>query len=167
MRPVLKCLVMIAVLFGYNSQAATAPATHFSMHRFTDSGFMQSAVALKPAKKPGVIRKWQAKWLQNRLQHFMKRAHAGVEPQKNRLAKTSLILGIIAIVTSFIPCVGLIAILSGPAALVTGIIALSKRYNNDKASRTKATIGIVLGSIVIFFTIVAIIIIASGGLTFF
>jgi predicted lipid-binding transport protein (Tim44 family) len=73
--------------------------------------------------------------------------------QQKRLAIISLVLGIVGFLTGFLG----IGILLGIAAIIVGIIALVKKHDD----KTKAIIGIVLGSITVIlgpiaFTIFAI-----------
>jgi hypothetical protein len=171
MRTILTCLSCIAFLLCQKSEAATAPVPYASPFPFSDSAVANKplkTVVFMPHKKMGLIRKLQLKLLQNRLKYFSRHADDGTTPKKNLLSTISLILGILGIVLALIPAgIGAIALIAAPAALVTGIIALGKRYNNNKASRTKAILGIVFGSVLIFFIIIAVIIIASGGFLLF
>jgi hypothetical protein len=169
---ILICLAITTLLLCQKSEAATAPVPSASSHTVSDSGAKQmplwKLVVSTPYKKMGFVRKLQVKLLQSRLKHFSTHAGDDTTPRKNHLSTISLILGLVALVAAFIPtAVGAISIIAAPAALVIGIIALGKRYRNDRASRSKAIIGIVLGSVLIFLMIIAVILIASGGFLLF
>ena len=120
----------------------------------------------KAPKKPGFLQKLEYKIVQKKVKRLL--AHRADEPatRKNVLSTISMVLGILAILVLFIPSISVIALVAGPAALITGIIALGKKYNNSKASRAKAIIGIVLGSVFILFLLVAILFVIAGGLDF-
>jgi hypothetical protein len=62
--------------------------------------------------------------------------------RRNGLAVTALVLGIVAILLSFIPAIGMVSFLLGPLAIVFGIIALVK-----KQKKGLSITGIVLGAL--------------------
>lgn len=70
------------------------------------------------------------------------------EVKKSGLATTSLVLGIIGIVLSFIPIINNIAFILGVLAIIFGIIPLIK-----KASKGKAIAGIILAVLTIVITL--------------
>lgn len=83
----------------------------------------------------------------------------GTLKQKRTLGLISLLSGIVGIITLFtVPVIGIVLI---PTALITGIVGLSN--NTDKRSRTHSIIGLVLGGIGIFATILALIYVLTFG----
>jgi hypothetical protein len=161
------CLITLSLLLCYKSEAASIPLKYSSHYPLADSAvkknFILDPSVFTPYKKGGFIKKLQYRLLQKKLAHLSRHVDEGTAPKKNLLSTIALLLGIIASVSLFISAIAGIALIAAPAALVTGIIALGKRYNNSKASRTKAIIAIVLGSVIIFLALLAIILIASSG----
>jgi hypothetical protein len=171
MRTLLMCLASIAFLLCHKSEAASAPVRDSVSHAILDSHVatkpLLKNLLFTPHKKVGLIKRVQLKLLQKSLTHFSRHAADGTKTKKNTLSTISLIFGILGLIALLIPAIGGIAIVAAPIALVTGIVALGKHYNNDKASRTKAIIGIVLGGVLIFFIMIALIVILSGGFLLF
>ncbi|WP_332658054.1 hypothetical protein [Brevundimonas sp.] len=58
--------------------------------------------------------------------------HVHVAPQDSAMAVASLILGIFAICTVWIPVVGLIAWILAPVGLILGILALNRSTGSGK-----------------------------------
>ena len=78
-----------------------------------------------------------------------------MENQQNNgqgFAIASLIIGIFAFLLSIIPCVNFTAIVIGAAAIIFGIVAIS-RANETKQSRGMGIAGISLGGLAIFIAI--------------
>jgi hypothetical protein len=65
----------------------------------------------------------------------------------------SLVLGILGIVTSFIPCFGLFALIFGLLAMIFGAVGLSQAKKAN-AKTGMPTAGLVLGIIATVFTII-------------
>lgn len=170
MRTLLMCLACIAFLFCQKSEAASAPVQNFVSHAILDSHVatkpLLKNLVFTPYKKVGLIKRVQLKLIQKSLKHFSRHSADGTTPKKNTLSTISLIFGILGLIAVLIPPIAGIAIVAAPVALVTGIVALGKHYNNDKASRTKAIIGISLGSVLLLFIIIAVIMVVSGGFLF-
>lgn len=84
---------------------------------------------------------------------FHNQQHHGPMPpvpqSGNGIAITALVLGIVAIAFSFVPFIGWLAFVLGPAALVFGIIGLAKRFPKRGFSIT----GIILGGLSMVITI--------------
>jgi hypothetical protein len=66
------------------------------------------------------------------------------KPDHNALGKAGFILGLLALVLSFIPIIGFVAWLLAPLAIIFGLIALRR------PSRSLAIVGIVTGVIALF-----------------
>ena len=157
------CLLVSAVLFNYSSNAASYPSTS-TFYSFSDSLLNNSIVNHLPASmynKVGLIKKIQYKLLHKKVEDKNVKRDEGKLAKKNVLSTVSLILGIIGVVSLIIPSIAGIAVIAGPAALITGIIALGRRRNNTKASRTKAIIGLVLGAVLIFLGILGLILLLA------
>jgi predicted PurR-regulated permease PerM len=56
-----------------------------------------------------------------------------------------LVIGLIAFLLSFIPCIGILAIFLGPAAIVFGSVSIAKAYSN-KSSKGLGIAGVSFGS---------------------
>ena len=165
MRPIVNYMVALLVLVCLKTEAASAPLLYSPIFPSSNSGKGNIHVFTPSAptsyKKVGFLRKLQYKLALKSITRLSKGLDEGTQPKKNRLSTISLVLGIIGAVALFIPGIAGIALIAGPAALITGIIALGKRYNNSKASRTKAIIGVVLGGILVALGIAAVIILAA------
>lgn len=68
-------------------------------------------------------------------------AGAPVAPRGNGWGVTALVLGIVAVVFSFIPVMGVVAFVLGPLAVVFGIIGATRKF----AKKGAAIAGLVLG----------------------
>jgi len=68
-------------------------------------------------------------------------AGAPVAPRGNGWGVTALVLGIVAVVFSFIPVMGVVAFVLGPLAVVFGIIGATRKF----AKKGVAIAGLVLG----------------------
>lgn len=86
----------------------------------------------------------------------------GEPPQRTGMGVTALVLGIIALVLAFIPFVGLLSLLLGPAAVIVGIIAAVKRRG-----RGLGIGGAITGALGTIIALVMTIMIASSVMTFF
>lgn len=167
MRTILTCFLGLLLFQHTNLNAASVPQVTIQARPSTDSSisnnFLNSPSFYKAPKKPGFLQKLEYKIVQKKVKRLL--AHRADEPatRKNVLSTIALILGILAAVTLFIPAISVASLIAAPAALITGIIALGKSYNNSKGSRAKAIIGIVLGSIVIAFILAILIWFLSGG----
>jgi uncharacterized membrane protein len=67
------------------------------------------------------------------------------------------------VVIGTIAGVGSLAIIAALIALIAGIIALGKRYNNTKSSRAMAIIGVILGGAFFLLLIIALLAWTSSG----
>jgi len=67
-----------------------------------------------------------------------------VRPDRNSLGKASFIVGLIALIMSFIPIIGFVSWLLAPLAILFGLIALRR------PSRSLAIVGIITGAIALF-----------------
>ncbi|GAA4876844.1 DUF4190 domain-containing protein [Saccharopolyspora cebuensis] len=65
-------------------------------------------------------------------------------PQKNALALTSMILGIIGVVLSFVPVIGMVSWVLGPLAVIFGIIGIRKQIGKGQALAGLITGGIAI-----------------------
>lgn len=70
--------------------------------------------------------------------------HVHSQPQGNGLATASLVLGILGLIFSFIPFIGLIAWILAPLGLVLGLVALSKPTGRGMAIAGAVCSGIAL-----------------------
>lgn len=70
-----------------------------------------------------------------------------MKPDHNSLGRGAFIVGLIAMIMSFIPIIGLVAWLLAPLAILFGLIALRK------APRSMAIAGIITGAIALFICI--------------
>jgi hypothetical protein len=167
MKTILHCLLVLSLLQLKEAEAATAPELPATFSIILDSRSKNPNAERTswpaPHKKMGFIRRMEYKFLEKRFKKYAAHQKTEAAPKNNALSTISLILGIIAAVTLFIPTAGVVALIAAPAALITGIIALSKNYNNNKSSRAQAIIGVTLGSIIIALFFVAIIVFLSGG----
>lgn len=77
----------------------------------------------------------------------MATAPTDVRPDRNSLGKASFIIGLIALIMSFIPIIGFVSWLLAPLAILFGLIALRRR------SKSLAIAGIVTGAIALFICI--------------
>ncbi len=73
--------------------------------------------------------------------HFDRPLPYSATPQGNGTGTAALVLGIIALVCSFIPIIGLLSWLLAPAALITGFIGMKQE------PRGTAIAGVVTGAI--------------------
>lgn len=169
MRAIFMCMLVLLLFQCAELKAASVPQVEIPAKPFTDSSlkqnFFKSPWLYAPHKKPGFIQKLEYKILQKRVKRLSAHRQDNTSG-KNTLSTVSLLLGILALVTIFIPGIAIVALVAAPAAIATGIIALGKHYNNNKASRAKAIIGIVLGSLFILFFLVVLILFLSGGFLF-
>jgi len=94
-----------------------------------------------------------------RWQH---KQHSEKQTTKDTLALISLICGVAGILLLLVPYLSALTLLLAPAAIIMGIIALSKNHNPK--SRTKAIIGIVAGTVpIILFIVLLFVLIAFWG----
>ncbi|MDN4480508.1 DUF4190 domain-containing protein [Demequina muriae] len=77
------------------------------------------------------------------------------EPQKKGFAITALVLGIVAILGSWIPFLSIGSALIGAIGLVFGIIAVVKAFKGTAGGKVMAIIGSVLSGLAIIFAIVS------------
>jgi hypothetical protein len=161
MRTIKKCMLFFLILLCLKGQAATSLVLTTSIFQVKDSGITSSMLLVpsldQPHKSIGFIRKLQIKLLQNNLKHRAYRLDEVTPRKKNLLSTISLILGLAGAIAIFIPAISILGVIAGPAALVTGIIALGKKNNNSNASRWKAIAGLVLGAVVIFLALLALV----------
>lgn len=89
---------------------------------------------------------------------------SGQSGKDDSLGIVALIVGIPAIITSFIPCFGIFAIILGGIAIILGAIGLSKA-KKAAASTTLSKVGLILGivSIVIVIIRTALLVGAMGS----
>ncbi len=88
--------------------------------------------------------------------HFDRPLPYNAAPQPNGSGTASLVLGIIALVCSFIPIVGLLSWLLAPAALITGVIGLNREPKGS------AIAGLVTGGIALLMCILWVVIIGAA-----
>ena len=166
MKVLANCMILLMILCQ-KTEAASAPLSHPSSLSDTakqKSFLLHPSIVHAPYKKAGFIRKLQYRLALKSLKHFSVRINDDAPSKKNPLSTISLILGVVGAVALFIPSIaGAAVLIAGPAALITGILAHGKRHNNTKASRTKATIGLILGAVLIFLLVIAVILIAGSG----
>lgn len=74
----------------------------------------------------------------------MATASTDVRPDRNSLGKASFIIGLIALIFSFIPIIGFVSWLLAPLAILFGLIALRR------PSKSLAIVGIITGAIALF-----------------
>lgn len=77
----------------------------------------------------------------------MATASPDVRPDRNSLGKASFIIGLIALILSFIPIIGFVSWLLAPLAILFGLIALRR------PSKSLAIAGIITGVIALFICI--------------
>lgn len=153
------------MLLCQKSEAVSAPLSYCPSFPLSDSG-LKNNIALpqfthRPYNKAGLLRKLQYKLALKRLKQLSNSFDDDIPHKRNVLSTISLILGILGLVVLFIPAIAGIAFIVAPAAFITGIIALGKRYNNSKASRAKAIIGLVLGALLILLGILGVILLVA------
>jgi hypothetical protein len=156
MRILIICLIVLSLLQCKESRAATVPY-HYSLHYKTFDSNVRKGLfdlsILSPNKRVGFLRKLQYKVLQKRLKHLTYKADEGTPRKTNALSIISLVLGILGVIGIFAG-ISPLFILASLAAAITGIIALGKRYNNNKGSKAMAIIGLILGGgLFLLFTI--------------
>jgi len=78
-----------------------------------------------------------------------------MEPQNKGMAITALVLGIIAILGSWIPFISIGSALIGIAGIVVGSIAISKAVKRTAGGKTMAVIGTVLSGVAIIAAIIS------------
>lgn len=164
MRMLVKFLLVCSVIFSNYGNAASSLLPASTLYPFSDSLLKNSRLnhsLPSEHKKVGFIQKLHYKLLHLRGKDKTLKMDEGELPKRNVLSTISLILGIIGAVSLFIPAIAGVAFIAGLAALVTGIIALGKRRNNTKASRTIAIIGLVLGAIIILLGIIGLILLVA------
>ncbi|HXD28420.1 MAG TPA: hypothetical protein VN621_06640 [Arthrobacter sp.] len=98
---------------------------------------------MPPAGQPGYPYPGQPGWNQQ-------------PPVASGMTKASMIVGIIAVVLSFIPVVGFISFILGPIALVLGIIALVKKLPRKGFALTGVITGAVALVVCVVYVLVAI-----------
>lgn len=69
---------------------------------------------------------------------------AEVRPDRNSLGKAAFVIGLIALLMSFVPIIGFVSWLLAPLAIIFGLIALRR------ASKSLAIAGIICGAIALF-----------------
>lgn len=88
-----------------------------------------------------------------------------MENQSNNsqgFAIASLIIGILAFLLCFIPCINISAFIFGPAAIIFGIVAISKA-NTPSSPKGMGIAGICLGGVAIFMAILMYSLIATNS----
>jgi hypothetical protein len=165
MKKIINCMVVVLMLLCQKTEAASAPLSSSFISPLSDSVRKNTHVwdvtMHTYTKTAGFLRKFQYKLALKSFKRLSKSLDEGTKTKKNVLSTISLVLGIIGAVVVFIPGIAGIAFILGAAALITGIIALGKRYNNSKASRAKAITGLVLGGLLLLFGVAALIVIAT------
>lgn len=78
------------------------------------------------------------------------------------MAVASLVLGIVALVVSFIPCIGLIAIVPALVGLILGIVALVQAKKKQQP-KGMATAGIILSILAIIWPLIFVLVLAGGA----
>lgn len=74
---------------------------------------------------------------------------------------TSLVLGILGVITAFIPCFGSFAILFGVLAIIFGAIGFSQAKKGNGSTKLPLA-GLILGIIATVFTIIWIMVVAGA-----
>lgn len=77
------------------------------------------------------------------------------------LGIAALIMGIISFVVAFIPCIGMLAIVTSVVAIVMGAIGLSQASRSGSPHRGINTGGLVVGVIALFVAIIQIVVIVG------
>ncbi|MBI9068056.1 MAG: DUF4190 domain-containing protein [Salinivirgaceae bacterium] len=77
-------------------------------------------------------------------------------------AIASLIIGILAFLLCFIPCINISAFIFGPAAIIFGVVAISKT-NTPSSPKSMGIAGICLGGVAIFMAILMYSLIATNS----
>jgi hypothetical protein len=170
MKKIINCIVIVLMLLCQKTEAASAPLSSSFILPQSDPVMKNTHVwdvtMYGYPKKAGFLRQLRYKLALKSVKCLSKSLDEGTKTKKNVLSTISLVLGIIGAVVVFIPGIAGIAFILGPAALTTGIIAVGKRYNNSKADRAKAIIGLVLGGLLVLLGIIGLLVIAaffSGG----
>jgi len=172
MRALVIYLLVAFMLWSPHLNAAAAPTNAAWRHASFDSAIKSnpalSPTLFRPAKKVTFVQKLGYKLVFKKIRRLSAHGHAADVPERNTLSTISLILGILGFITLFISGLGLLSLLAAPAALVTGILALDKHHYSSRGSRTKAILGIVLGSttILIFIAIVVVVATLFSAFTF-
>lgn len=88
-------------------------------------------------------------------------APAPVQPapaKGNGFGTAALVLGIIALVFSFIPVVGFIAFILGPLAVIFGIIGLTRKF----AKKGTSIAGLIMGALAVIIAIIVSVVIGAA-----
>lgn len=164
MRTIANCLIVFIVLLCQKTEAATAPLSSSFVLTSFDIGAKNSDVVIPSIhvthKKVGFIKKLQYKTLQKGLKYLSNRSKEETKPKTNGLSIVSLVLGLIAVIGLFTG-IGLAALIPALAALITGLVTLRKKNNNNKGSRAMSIIGLILGGGLILLFIIFIL--SYGG----
>jgi hypothetical protein len=164
MRPIVNCLFVLLLLLSQKTEAATIPLSVTYGQATLDTGLKNPQLltpsSYVPYKKAGFIKKLQYKILQKRLKYLSNKYGEGTPSKTNVLSIISLIAGLLMLI-SILANAGILALIAGFTALITGIIALGKKYNNSKSSRAMAIIGVVLGGG--FFILLLVLLIALSS----
>lgn len=148
------CLFIFTSVFSATVPPQTDPVPGFKF---------QGNLLDKPQKnvstnESNFIKRLQQKVIEKRLKRYLSKIEKG-NSNTETLSTLSLIFGAIAAVTIFTP-IGLVAVILGPAALILGIIALS-RDNASKSAKTKALLGVIFGGVAVAILLLALAFIAA------
>lgn len=141
-------ITVTLLLLVLQTFAASRPTTNSAFAYHNNDSLLRPAL-FQPGKRT-FANQLKQKLVRKALRQYRKHT-SEAQSTKDTLALISLICGVASVVVLLIPTMSVLALLLSPAAIVMGIVALSK--NRNPKSRTQAIIGIITGAIPILLVV--------------